>query len=803
MCPKRGYKLNIAIVFLCGAILILSSYINTMNSPPVLDDYHSFVRNSSSHLTAIDTENIERLARSKFGLFRFVPMLTLGWDFYWGKGSLAAFHVTNIVVHICCWIACFLMVWQLDSIARNKNTDKAHLSIIFPAAVSSIWALHPVQTSAVTYLVQRMASLQALFYILSVAFFVWGRSALQSVKKVEAAELWIFCAICSLGAFFSKENSAILPLTLIIVEIWFFQLDLPQRLWRKCAFNLRELKGLLLCAVLLLAMGWISVTVIDHFDRGYNGRHFTMAERLLTETRIVMHYFFAILVPNTGVLSLEHDVKLSTSLLSPPTTLFSIIALSALLYFSLVRRRRYPLITFGVLWFFLNLAIESTIVPLELIFDHRMYLPSVGLILAAVEAVKLLAGRIVFSYSPQQRLKLAWSGLAIVCSVLSLVTFYRNEDWRDIITINRDAVEKAPKNPRAHANYSVALSRVGRFEEALGEAYKAIELGRQGLEEHIVATTSVVTVYMQQELWEKAIQEGERLLGEKPQKFDAMSLPILYLKLAECHRMTGNYSAAYRYVERTLELTQRYGQLAEDKRWVYVVLDSLFKDLEKNPMDLDGDGLPEPGLGRSEEWIARKLYELGDHEGALRYARMVPESQETQEVVRRIALFRERTGTQSAQWSFAGKYLQSPWGMTEVCLGVAYAIRKSDALQWMRPLGETILNMAQRRQPANPDVHLLKGWYAFESDNIQEALSSVRVALELSPQYAKAWIALGFFEQRAGNLENSLAAFQHTLELYPGYPKRQVLKELMAQLETQLLAGPPGGTQHTAQAGLL
>lgn len=776
--------------FLAFPIMVLS-YSNTLYSPLVLDDFHTFANNPNLHVDHLSKDAFAKFANSYFGITRFIPMMTFGIDYWSGGGSIVAFHMANITIHI---TTCFILFLTISVFHRSLEEhkvnplDKKFYSSMLAGSVACLWGVHPIQTSTVTYLVQRMASLQTLFYLACVAAFVWARLSWMKGRTKRARIFAGACATFLASAFLSKENSAMLPVMLLVVEIWFFRPNLPETLWEKWLRSLRTLKGAVFSVVGAGFMGIVIVATIRHFAAGYSGRHFTMMERLLTEARIVMHYMYAILVPNPRVLSIEHDVEVSTSLLSPPTTLLSLMAIGGLLWFSVAYRKKLPLLTFGLVWFFLNLVIESTIVPLELIFDHRMYLPSVGLILAVVEAVRLAGGRLLVSYSPQQRSKLAWSGLAIVCSVLSLMTFYRNEDWRDIITINRDAVEKAPKNPRAHANYSVALSRVGRYEEALAEAYKAIELGRQGLEEHVVATTTVVTVYMQQDLWDKAIEEGERLLAQKPEKFDAMSLPILYLKLAECHRKIGNYSAAYDYVARTVELTQRFPQLSADKRWVYVVLDSLMRDLEMNPTDLDGDGLPEPGWGHPQEWIARRLYELGDHEGALRYARMIPESPESQEVARRIALFRDRTGRQSEHWSFSQKYLRGPWGITEVSLGMAYAIRKHDALHWMRPLGETLLRVAERRNPANPDVHLLKGWYAFEAEKTDDAVSMARRAIDLAPQYAKAWIALGFFEQRAGNLENSLAAFQHTLELYPGYPKRQVLEQLMAQLQTQLVA---------------
>lgn len=540
---------------------------------------------------------------------------------------------------------------------------------------------------------------------------------------------------------------------------------------------------------------WVLATIVSTFAQGYAGRHFTMGERLLTEPRVIMRYIYAIVLPRADSLSLEHDVKLSKSLLNPPTTLLSFVILCVLLVFSLAARRKYPVATFGLLWFFLTLVIESTIVPLELIFDHRMYLPSVGLIMAIVEATHWATSKFSAKYFRTERKKLAWASLAIACSVLSLITFTRNEDWRDIVTINLDAVRKAPNNPRAHANYSVALVRAGRHEEAIAEARKAIELGRSGFEDHFVAATSIVSAYMEQGDWAGAIEEGEKLLESRPDKFDATSLPIFYLKLADSYRILKGYQDAYEYAVKAMEVIRVYPRLAVSKQWVYVEMISILADTKSLQEDIDGDGLPDPGPLSPYEWIAQKLYDLEDYDGALLFAQRVPESPVAQSVLRRIALFKDRTGEQERRWSFAEKYLERPWSISNITLGVSYAIRRYEVVRALRPFGERLLNGLLGREPLNPDAYLLSGWYAFEDGDYERAVASAKKAIELDPQYAKAWIALGFFAQKKGDVATSLTAFRQTLELYPGYPKRDVLEELMARLEASAVATPEAGKE--------
>ncbi len=766
-------------------VLLLVSYSNTLYSPPVLDDFHSFVRNPSVHVDSLSLQRLKELTETQFGIWRTLPMITFAFDYKVGGGSIVAFHLTNILIHLLCFLSCFWMLKTfLDHVNGISGGYNQNLMVAF--AVSALWALHPAQTAAVTYLVQRMAALQALFFFCAVASYLKARSAVEVDSFNKSTLWWCLCLLFSLGAFLSKENSAMLPIIFLVIEIWVFHRDLSK--WFSKLFY--KPVGILLGVVFLSTAIVLCVAVVRYFADGYSARHFTMTERLLTETRVIVQYMHTILLPNPNSLSLEHDVPLSTSLLSPPTTFLSILCLSLLLALSIICRHRYPSMTFGWMWFFINLIIESTIVPLELKFDHRMYLPSVGLLLAIVETIRLFGLRMLTKYSKDQIRKLAWSSLAIACSALSLLTFYRNEDWQDIISINRDAVQKAPYNPRAHANYSVALGRAGRFDEAIAEAQWAMELGKDGFEEYFVAGTSILTAYMQQGKWEEAIEEGKTFLQNRPRKADVSSLVIFYLKLADSCRLAGKFSESYRYIRESINVVNQYKKLKNDRQWIYIVLYGLINDIRDGDMDVDGDGIPDPGGLLPEEWIAQKLYNLNDYEGATAFAQRVPASPVASYVLSKINLFKERSDEQENHWSFTKKCFQYPWRLSNFFIGVAYATQRQKILGFLKPAGKWLLNKAVAYEPFEADFYLLRGWYAFDDGDVTEACREAQQAIALAPQWAKAWIALGFFEQQAGRVENALTAFQHTLELYPGYPKRQVLRELMAQLEASQMARP-------------
>jgi tetratricopeptide (TPR) repeat protein len=199
------------------------------------------------------------------------------------------------------------------------------------------------------------------------------------------------------------------------------------------------------------------------------GRDFTTGERLLTESRVVIWYLTLIAWPTPDRLNLEHDVAPSRSLVSPATTLGSLLLVLTILVLAVtLERRGHPVASFAILWYFLGLGVESTILPLELAFEHRLYLPSVGPILLVV----LGLSRLAVLRGTRTRV-----GVAIaLATVLGIATRQRNETWAELVSIYRDGAEKSPRKPRALSNYGFALAKEKRYREALDYFQRAIEI---------------------------------------------------------------------------------------------------------------------------------------------------------------------------------------------------------------------------------------------------------------------------------------------------------------------------------------
>jgi hypothetical protein len=279
------------------------------------------------------------------------------------------YHVVNFLIHVASGI---FLYWFLLLTLNLPSLKKEYGPISYKVALltSLIFVTHPIQTQSVTYIIQRMASMAGMFYLLAMVLYVKGRLATGRARFCYFAGT----VLSSLLGVFSKENVAILPLFIALYEFYFFQsVDLNPK-GRKVIISLAA--GL----VILGAFGFLiwGERYIQVIREGYAYRTFTMSERVLTQFRVVVYYLTLLIYPHPSRLNLDYDFSISKTILDPPTTLISILIIAGLIGYSIWTARKRPMISFCILWYFGNLVIESSIFPLEIAFEHRLYLPAVG-----------------------------------------------------------------------------------------------------------------------------------------------------------------------------------------------------------------------------------------------------------------------------------------------------------------------------------------------------------------------------------------------------------------------------------------
>jgi hypothetical protein len=320
-----------------------------------------------------------------------------------------------------------------------------------------------MQVSTVLYVVQRMAQLSAMFMLAALLSFVVARIQFDE-GRTRSGTLWLFVAVpvATLAAVFSKENGALTPLLCAVVELAYFRPVAPAR--RPGPVRLFFLLTLVLpglLAAILFAM---------HPQRllgGYDGRLFTLGERLLSEPRALMEYIGALLLPRGPALGIyTDDFITSHGLLDPPGTLLAIVGLIALAAVAWKLRIVAPAVFAGFYFYLAGHAMESTVIPLELYFEHRNYLPSTGLFLAAAGFLVWGLARIVPHTDNEQRTRrLAVFGLGALISLLALGTFARAGVWSSWAMLAEQGARQHPDSFRAQLDDAVILQVQGRTAE--------------------------------------------------------------------------------------------------------------------------------------------------------------------------------------------------------------------------------------------------------------------------------------------------------------------------------------------------
>jgi tetratricopeptide (TPR) repeat protein len=410
----------------------------------LFDDTINITENPKVLINSLAWTELRQAANSFSGggLGRPISMLSLGINH--ALTGLDPFYLklTNLAIHVLCGIGLWLLTRLLLTAYRLRHNPQLTDGEIqwLSVAISAAWLLHPFNLTSVLYIVQRMASLAALFMIFGLTLYAWGR--MRQLRGQHGAVLMgISVVVFGALAAFSKENGVLLPLLIFLTEWLIFGFQAPDPSTRRFVIGFNEVVAIIPS---FLALGYL----IIHFDwlvASYGARDFTLSERLLTQARVIWFYLQMILLPNSTQMGLYHDdIVLSTGWLAPPTTLPAMLGIIALLAGAIALRRRAPLLTFGILFFFAGHALESTFLPLEIAHEHRNYLPMYGLILVVIYYLGYRAIRERLSL----RLQTAFMGVLILALVAG--TAVRASYWANDLELALVEARHHPNSARTN-----------------------------------------------------------------------------------------------------------------------------------------------------------------------------------------------------------------------------------------------------------------------------------------------------------------------------------------------------------------
>lgn len=464
------------LILLCGLIIIC--YSNTFHAAWHLDDLPNIVNNARLQLSELSIDGLKQALKASPAhpgkhYYRPLPCLSFAINWFLGGDNPFGYHLVNLTVHLA--TTCFLY-WTIQlllltpALSTRQGAQHRHFIALLATA---LWALNPVQIQAVTYIVQRMAAMAAMFSIAGIYFYLRGRMT-SGLKR------WLWYAAMTAAAgcgLLSKENALLFPFSVLLVEYIFFRHTTA----KGHAKNWFSMKNVAIAGILLVTAAVIVLHVTGNpiSLARYQERSFSLWQRLISQPRVLMLYVSLIFYPAPWRLSIEHNFSHSLALTDPWTTLPAVFCVLGLLVFALSSIRKYPLLSFGILFFFLNHLVESTILPLEMVFEHRNYLPSLFLFLP----VAWVANKVVLHYQSKQRLvyMLLLSCLAVVIAANGYACYLRNAVWRSGYSLWYDAVKKAPRNSRPLTNLGIALgwgkeNVANRYDIALGLFHRALPL---------------------------------------------------------------------------------------------------------------------------------------------------------------------------------------------------------------------------------------------------------------------------------------------------------------------------------------
>jgi tetratricopeptide (TPR) repeat protein len=757
------FTLIILTFFILGFLI----YSNTFQSPFVFDDKVRILENPDIRIDELTVNNLWQAAFGKQSpKSRPIGNISFALNYYFHQYELAGYHIVNIVIHIINGILLWLFLAKTFSLKSVRPEIIRGEWIALLAAI--LWLVNPVQTQSVTYVVQRLNSLAAMFYLLSLLAYLNGR--LTAGTKMRWA--WLLgAALGWLLALGCKQNTATLPFFVLLYEWYFFQ-DLKVD-WLK-----RNLRYLIIVFVVFIgvALLFLGTKPIDRLTSisDFANQEFTLAERVMTQFRVVIYYLSLIFFPHPSRLNLDYDFPLSVSLINPITTLLSLSGIIALVILAVLLAKNQRLISFSIFWFLGNLVIESSVIPLAIIFEHRLYLPSMLVGLSAV---------ILF----YQYLKPRWLPAVISCALILLCaywTFERNKVWRDNSTLWADCVKKSPNKARpysnlgvaqklqnktdeavlnfrkalqldpdfdsAHDNLGIILDDQGKTEEAIGHFRRAIEINPKFVKAH----NNLGVALIKQDQPNEAVEHFLQALQIQPDfALSYSNLGLAYVKQGKIDEAVAAYLKALQLNPKLAETEFNLG----DALLVQGKTEQAMVHLKK-AVQLD------PDHAGAHNNLGSQYLNQGRLEDALAHlTRALMINPDLAEAHNNIGIIKTQQGDLDAAITHFqdAVRIKPEFQLAQSNLQRALAIRDSISME-----AESIQN-ALKSKPDDPKLHYQLGNFYLGKGALTKAIAEFESALALRPEFLAAQnnLALAYAADR--RYDQALTAFKKLIELDP------------------------------------
>lgn len=575
----------ISILLIC--LLGIIAYSNSFDCSFHFDDIPVIQDN-------IEIRNLSNI-KAWWGFIPSRPVGTLSFalNYHFHQLAVWGYHFVNLAIHLVnavlvWWLVMLTMatpVMRDQPISRHKGSMALFAALLFVS--------HPLATQSVTYIVQRHTSLATLFYLLSLALYVKGRLG-EDAKDTRVFFFYAGSLLCAVLGILTKEIVFTLPFALVLYEYSFIRTGT----W-KIAIKGKSIGIPIAMLGIFLVFFFVnfSLQIFNPVpplpDQGYD-YPITAREYLLTQFRAILTYIRLFIVPVNQ--NLDYDYPVAHSLLEWQT-LLGLLSLIGILVLGVLLFHKYRLISFGIIWFFLTLAVESSIIPISqnVIFEHRTYLPGPGFFL-------VLTG-IVFYFLWDRYKRVGWAILVLIALTNTVLTYERNKVWASDYTLWADCLKKSPDKPRPLSSYGAALADTGHPSEALEYYDKAIKLNPR----YYAAYYNRGNAYMNLGNYKQAITDYNSAIKIN------LKLAVARNNRGVAYASLGNYKQAIEDFDRTIEISPARADTYNNRGGAYESLgnhkqaiEDFNRAIEINPRYADAynnRGIAHSGLGNYKQAI--------------------------------------------------------------------------------------------------------------------------------------------------------------------------------------------------------
>jgi len=575
---KNKTILSVTLICLVGGII----YANSLYGPFQYDDYDYIIQKVGIR----DVSDFSAIWHTLGNPTRVITFLSFALNYHFHGLNTFGYHMTNLIIHLINGVLVYwltFLTFQTPRMKHEKTAQNKHFIALF---CSLIFIAHPLQTQAVSYIVQRFASLATLFYLVSMCLYVKGR-----LSEKNSYGYFIGSLVSAVFGMFTKEIVFTLPLIVILYEVIFLTGGSFKKIFEDKTIRLFivTLLGTLLIVPALFSFRVSNVLLRSMASGSHEGDVITSGNYLLTQFKVITLYVKLLFIP-IGQNVLYH-FPLSKSIFELPT-LLSFVFLLLILGLGVKLYKRKVLIAFGIFWFFITLLVESSVIPIHhVIFEHRLYLPMVGFALVLCAAL----------YDYVKNPKVVHIILGMIIVVCSVLTIERNKIWQDEILLWNDIALKSPGMSRPAANLGYIYTKRDQYDKALIYLNQAIELSGDKAYDYV----NRGLVYQRLGKADMAFKDYDRAIEIQPNLAEAYgNKGLLYLE-------QGKFDEALKEFNQALKLKPAHANSYNNRGRVYFSQKKYSQALSdyNRAAELDSHFF-DPIFNRGAVYLVQKKYDL-------------------------------------------------------------------------------------------------------------------------------------------------------------------------------------------------